>query len=104
MSWRRLRTLARRWDFWRAITPAQRKWTRTTGGSAMQWPETRAYSHGRTLSKRPGALSILCSKQALRSTITNQIAGVRVKSIKKFYPRADGITRTGRAERRCHED
>src|SRR5690242_2830866 len=65
MSWRRLRTLAMRWNFWRATTPAQTKWMLTSGCSAMQWPATRVYSLARTMSKRPGALSILCSKQAL---------------------------------------
>jgi hypothetical protein len=81
-------------ELWRATTPAQTKWMLTSGCSAMQWPAMRVYSLGRTMSKRPGALSILCSKQALlRSTITNQIAGVRVRSKKEFYPLVAGITR-----------
>src|SRR4030095_7164481 len=102
MSWRRPRTLMSRWNFWRAITRARMKWMLTNGDSAMRWPETQACLLARTMWKRPGALSILSSKQALRSTTTNQIAGVRVRSKRKFCQLVAGITRGWRDERTEH--
>ncbi len=76
----------------------QTKWMLTNGCSAMRWPETRACSLGRTMSKRHGGSLILCSRQALRSTATSQVAGGRVRSKREFYRLAGGITRRWRAE------
>src|SRR5207249_7097599 len=98
MSWRQLRTVTSPWNFWRATTPAQTKWMLTNGCSAMRWPETRACSLGRTMSKRRGGSLILCSRQALRSTATSQVAGGRVRSKREFYRLVGGITRRWRAE------